>query len=225
MKQLLQSIALVLILSILLPVIAGDQHQNLHWGYNENTRYDFVIEDYVNLNGTITRHSEYLYSLGPSYPEIPEYISLNDSIPRASFGLFYENGSFAEARGLAVPIGNWSVYTTIILNTAIEENISISIIDTEMEWGYNATLLSFRDYIFSTIITYSKVDGIINKQTWDDRVGEYFHSRDSISRIPMSPTMQNLIVSGIVCVGLLAVIIVLSKLRSSSVQVQTIRQD
>ncbi len=223
MKQVLRYIVLALIFSNLLAVISTNQRQNLHWGYNEGRRYDFVIEDYVNLNGTVTQHSEYLHSIAPSYPEIPEFISSIDSIPRVSFGLFFENGSYAEERGLAVPIGNWSVFTAIIVNYALETNLSIHIIDTELEWGYNATLLAYGDYIFSTIITYSKEDGVINEQTWDDRVGNYFHSRDSIRRIPMSPVVQNLIISSIVGIIIVGVIITLSGFRGSSIQRRTVK--
>ncbi|MFW9932386.1 MAG: hypothetical protein ACFFDR_06990 [Candidatus Thorarchaeota archaeon] len=218
MKHLVLFIAVILVISNLLLLDTSDNIQGLHWGYSEGARYDFKIEEYTDLNGSITKHSEYLYSISPEYSNIPDYVGVDDSIPRISFGLFYENGTTAGERNLAVPVGNWSVYTEIIQKYALDENRSVEIIDIDTEWGYNATIIDYEYFTFSVLIIYSKSDGIIIEHAWEDRVSGFFHSRDSITRISISPVIQGLAVSGIVGIGVISVIAILSKTRDSSLE-------
>lgn len=165
----------------------------------------------MNHNRTESEDSEYLYSLAPEFQEIPDYLQINDSIPSAIFTLRYSGGESYESRNLAVPIGNWTIYSEIIYYHAMEQNITLHLIDTETEWGYNGSTIHYGDFTFSIIQVYSKIDGVIVESTHLDQVSDYFFSRSRLTRIALNPTSQGIIITGVTGMILLVTLAMLPR--------------
>ncbi len=145
------------------------ESRNLKWGFEEHQGYDFVenvtvIGDYI--NSTIL--SDYLM-IAPSHPPIQEEII---RIPKADFQVRWLNDTPASGyehlgKGLAVPIGNWSVLYQIaderglFDNQAEWENYKAGKINSNRKWGYKFVFFG-DEFSNSTIeIVYVKQDGVL----------------------------------------------------------------
>ena len=214
MKSLVIPMTILLLIASVNHIQGLSNTQGLYWGYEEGVRYNFTKDFFKEYNGSITTHSESLYGIAPGHQELLPFISENDSIPQASFTLNFLNGTFAMDKAIAVPIGNWSIYTRILERWTEEENISLIVIDTEDSWGYNATTISHRDFTFIVVSVFSKQDGVIVENSYTDMVTDVFISRVTLLRNPTDPLIVSLAITASTTIIVLFVIIILTKKRS-----------
>ena len=158
---------LILVVFLLTPnPILASHSQGLEWGFSEDDRFDFMETHLSILNATTTNQlGMSYYAIAPVPPDLDDPLCKEDYMPYARAPLFYPNGTQIYPNGpkmrFAVPIGNWSLLSQLMLASLSRSNQSGEIQEDNDCWGYDA-VLSVDDFFIDTLaVKYSKADGVL----------------------------------------------------------------
>jgi len=196
------------------PIMPWQQTNGLQWGFNDGMRFDFILEtSQVNGEGGDVEDLEF-YAVAPSLPPISNDSDSLIRIPFARFDIYLKNGTQFGSTRLAVPIGNWTLLSSIALQQPTLRNESIEIIDTQNEWGFLLEDLNPPDYRYWYKIKFSKIDGVLTEESqvfhdWHGNVRDIFNT----TRIEEEATYLSITTSVISLAIIVMTLVVMQKTR------------
>ncbi|MGY5854788.1 MAG: hypothetical protein RTU92_14565 [Candidatus Thorarchaeota archaeon] len=212
-------ILLLFISSIFVTTLPADaQHQaisnqGLFWGFDEGARFDYTLRYHYETPSVVIDFTEQLYFVVENITPVPDpLLSLNPSYCYDTTA-FWMNGtwiSYPSSLCLlwnAYPIGNWSVFSSILQSRVESYPEYYQMIDTPFHIGYIQSIHS------DTIIEYSKSDGVVNRFTVNSDT-----SGTILELTRLGYISDGFMFTGIICasiIGIVVVVVLVRRFRSS----------
>ncbi|MFW9848117.1 MAG: hypothetical protein ACFFF4_03200 [Candidatus Thorarchaeota archaeon] len=224
-KYLLVVIATFLFILLDVRCVSAVHSQGLYWGYQEGEEFFFIDSITVTDDEESTTTVEYYKLVDTELSELEDPITNESYAPSARFDVYRNDGTYHEEDFLlgsrvAVPIGNWSLLTEVyeynlFIKDPPDENVTVSydFIESADKWGYYWIRVdSFYGMISRDEVkwTYSKQDGVLLEETWNST--QSWNNRsfyDTFTRLPMNPTIQSLIVTGVALGVIISTVVIL----------------
>ena len=162
------------------PVIAQTE-QGLEWGFAYDDEFHFMMH----LNSTGFQITEEIYLIcNETLPSIPDAISNWTDLPHTGIEAYYANGTqlgieiiaFVAMYNVYLPIGNWSLLSSLVRRTHDVENLTMAIIEPSF-WGYrwedddwvltDGGVTIYSNYTINVHVEYLKTDGFLANYTVD----------------------------------------------------------
>ena len=211
---------MVFLFLLALPTTSAAHSQILAWGYDEGQAFYFN-EQHIS-NGEEVTSTNYLLK-GSEYSTIKDPLTTEDRLPMAAFDVFWPNGSlvtsFTQRVGinLAVPIGNWSLLSTVLeanlkeLHSNENESYTYQLTDTTDAWGYSLVHTTYAFGSNSAVAsqyTYSKNDGVLQDWVWEyTEAWSNTSFKYVLSRLLTLPETQAILTTSL-AIGILVIVLV-----------------
>ena len=195
--------------------------QNLSWGLSPGDRIDYTLSVDAEESAAVSWDNGVynLYCIVNELKEIPTTVtSIMDITLSQSYVTFYfTNGTTFPTSliWLAVPIGNWTLLTSLLTSTAPTSG-QITYIDSATEWGYDY-IADYGNVVQTTIFRVLKEDGALNRyevRSDDDNPAEdavVIISRPGLLNLPIDSSLLLPIAIGIGVILIVLVIVVMKK--------------
>ncbi len=206
----------VLILPILLcpTAVSAVNTQGLAWGLEVGDRIDYTVT--ANVEGVTTtsptQSVSECYVVVTSLPELPNIVISIPSLLPQNFNQSLANGTEYNFLWTAVPVGNWTLLTELVLQS-IPRSFNVTMIDTQAEWGMESTQDYGSTIMFQTL-RMSKSDGAMNylKQETSGTSASIHYVIEVVRKGVLSPLNMIQLVSIVVTLASLGVIVILGVL-------------
>ncbi len=157
--------------------VSAANTQGLSWGVLVGDRIDYTLSVYSEGYETtyLTNGTFDCYVTIKSLPDIPATVNTIPNLQPQNYNQSFLNGTEYAFAWIAVPIGNWTLFTEI-LEQSMTSFDNVTFIDTATEWGYDA-FLRFLSSNLTQILRVSKSDGAMNYlrhvQSWTSGISYY----------------------------------------------------
>ncbi|MFW9888243.1 MAG: Ig domain-containing protein [Candidatus Thorarchaeota archaeon] len=137
------ALIVVLFLSVFLtpPSVIAQTNQGLEWGFTPSDEYYFMM--HVDADGMLI-DEEIFFNSTDTLPVIPDSLDNWTDIPYVVMDAYYANGTdlgplvliFLAAHNIQLPIGNWSLMSSIYSSTLEVDHFELDPLDPYF-WGYS----------------------------------------------------------------------------------------
>ncbi len=202
----------ILLLFLIVTPCFASHSQGLEWKYGEGVRYDFHEVFYLGDNETPSLvHDWTYYLIAPNYTELSDPLA-SWYIPTKHALTYWPNGTEMQTGPMpfAVPVGNWSILSTIIESMS-DENVTFSAFESNDVWGYEEE----RSADISSSLhreEFSKPNGVLTKLTDESTILNH-HSVYVIERLAISPGVIQLGITLVAAVSIVSILLVYHRLK------------
>lgn len=158
-----ERLLVVLLLPILLcpSAVSAASTQGLAWGLSVGDRVDYTVTSTVGGATTVsaTQTASECYVVVTSLPDIPSVAKSIPSLQIDNVNQSFTNGTEYYFIWTAVPIGNWTLLSELLLQS-MPSSFNATIIDTQTEWGFESP--HYTSNTMTMIVRMSKADGAMN---------------------------------------------------------------
>jgi len=218
-------LAVLCLLTILIPIVTATSNQNLDWGVEVGNRYDYHFR-YQDYNNPIYDTEFDFYIEVESLPTIPNDITKVNSPLFFNISIdldwFFANGTdmglyVAFLPHMIHPVGNWALWATLLeewesRSTNYIESITISETLSRWTWTRHSQITDTDLLGEDGTATFQKSDGVLTyfRDTGFDGSGDKYFEYE-VTLLNAGLPMEDIIAVGGVVVVLVVVIVVCLK--------------
>ncbi|MFW9907125.1 MAG: hypothetical protein ACFFEF_01010 [Candidatus Thorarchaeota archaeon] len=214
-------IALIIGTLFLLPMtyVNATNTQGLEWGFNVGDKFHYTFT-VAGTQISYEQGTKNIYIEVTSLPPIPDTVtSISNAILSTSYiSGFYENGTplgFTPYWIVMCPIGNWSLLTQLLEESAESATGDVTIVNNAGQWGY-IYVEQFTGATKTTTLYVSKTNGVTEYykvyMDYTSQADEYFELAVPGSlNLPLDST--TLLIIGVAAVVLVILVVVAIKRR------------